>query len=141
MIKETVKAKAIAQIKRSIPLDQIAEELSLPVMLLEDWAKLEGKDLVAMEANLHAVETILNRQEVVEQDTVEILKTKLEEAALEVTKDIPMAMGDVVYAKSLQLCADTISKLYVHIVNKGIPADTGIMNLNGDSAFAQLQRD
>lgn len=142
MITEPIKAKAIALIKHQTSLDEIAEQLELPIMLVREWAKLEGKDLVALEANIHAVENVL-QGEVLEQDKIQLLKDKLEDAAIEVTKDINMALGDPLYAKSLQLCADTIAKLYVSIVKKDTPSDNpnNIFSPTGLTAFQAVMRD
>lgn len=123
MFTEAIKAKAIAKIKHQVPIEDIAEELELPTTLIEQWAKLEGKDLVALESNLHAIENVTN-QETLDPTTIDRLKDKLEKAAEEITDDIGMALGDPVYAKSLQLCADTVSKLYITLVQKSNPSDT-----------------
>lgn len=143
MISEPTKARALALMKHQVPLEEISEELELPLMLVRDWHKqMSGKDLVALEANIHAVEHVL-QGEVLEKDKIEILKDKLEDAAIEVTKDISMAMGDPMYAKSLQLCADTIAKLYVSIVKKDTPTEgsNNIFNPNGLTAFQSVMRD
>lgn len=143
MISDTIKAKAITQIRRQVPLDEIANELCLPLMLIKDWqSNLDVKDLVIVEANVAAIEDVL-KGEVVEPDKISILKDKLEDAAIEVTKEVSIALGDPMYAKSLQLCADTIAKLYVSIVKKDTPAENpnNIFSPTGLTAFQTAMRD
>lgn len=141
MITDSQKAQAMAQIRRQVPLEQIATELMIPPALIKEWAKTSGHDLIAVEANLHAVEHILTEGGVVESNT-DRLKVKLEEAALELVKELPMSHGDPMYAKSIQLCADTINKLYTTFFKTNEPAENpDNFNPSAITAFASLMKD
>lgn len=141
MITDATKAKAIAAILRQVPHEDIAEELEIPVVLVREWANLQGKNLVTMEANLLAADRVL-KGEVLEANQVDILKQKLEQAAIDVTNEVPAAIGDPMYAKSLQLCADTITKLYQVIVCRGdVNPNNMPLSGNGISAFQSIMRD
>jgi hypothetical protein len=146
MITETVKSTAIAKIKCQVPYPEIAEELDIPELLVKEWAdKLEGNDLVHMQANIHALER-MSRQTLIEPSSnmEELLKTKIEEVAVNIVNEVDMvvATADPIRAKTLQLCADTITKLYTTIVTKVIAAP-GVEKPNGSeiSVFKNIMRD
>lgn len=144
MISEAEKSRAIALLKRRVAEDEIAEELDLPIMLIKDWKKELGfNDLVAVEANIHAVDTIMNDGGELVDDLEDRLKITLEETALDLAKAAvgPAISGDVMHAKAIQLCSDAVSKLYSTLVLKGnstVKIDPG---QTGGSAFAQLMKD
>lgn len=137
MIDSGVKAKAIAKLKHGVPPEAISHEMEIPLLLVREWAKLEGNDLIALQSNLYAVGNVLNG-EVMDPTLLDQLRTKLEKAAISVVDEIPMSLGDPIYAKSVSLCADTIAKLYMTFLSKtgdGLPEDTST------TLFESLMRD
>lgn len=120
LIDDKIKSKAIAMLHKRTPVTQIAEELEISTVLVEEWAKkLDLNDLVAVQANINAVEQ-LTKGELVELESDE-LKKALEQSALDIAKMAPSPCdyGDIAQAKSINLCADAVSKLYQTIVLKG----------------------
>lgn len=127
MYNERLKASAIARIKSRIPLEEISEDLDIPYTIVKEWAEnLGGKDLIGLEANIHAATKLANQEIMPLGDTEneEALKTKLFEVAIEIAEETSgvVAMGDPITAKALQLCADTVTKLYsTFIIKKDSP--------------------
>lgn len=148
MITEQTKAKAKARLKQCISVEEVAEELNLPVKLVEEWAtKLNGADLVAQEATLLAVEKLQAKADagVIEPLNTELLRKTIEDTALDLTKAmaIPAINGDMVHAKAIQLMADALVKMYQIIVMKG-----GVIDGGGDAPsnkslelFGDMMRD
>lgn len=122
MIDDNTKALALAKLKMSTPIESVAEELNLPVMLVKEWhSKLDLKDLTHLHAGNDAVVRVLNA-ELLPETSIK-LRNALEEAALEVAMRVKDAAlyPDLVYATSLDKCASAIAKLYSSIVNN-LPA-------------------
>lgn len=149
MITEQVKAKAKAQIKRNIPIEDIAKELDLPLALINEWAsKLDPNDLVQQEANVSAIQTITERSEkgeLVDMDS-EVLRTTMEKTALDLTNSmaIPALNGDMAHAKSIELLANALSKMYHTVVLKGGVIDVNPNDTPSNKAlemFASLMKD
>lgn len=115
---DSMKARAIALIKNNVPFDEIATECEVPEALVREWSKQQSNDLVAVEATLIATERVLNG-EVLDPTRLDKLKDVLEEAAIEITKEISAGLGDPMYAKSVELCASTVAKLYSTIIMQG----------------------
>lgn len=148
MITEQIKAKAKARLKQCIPIEEVAQELNLPVRLIEEWAsKLNSNDLVAQEATLLAVEKLQAKVDsgIIEPLNTELLRKTIEDTALDLTKAmaIPAINGDMVHAKAIQLMADALVKMYQIIVMKG-----GVIEGNGDKPsskslelFGDMMRD
>lgn len=119
MIDAKKKALAIARIKALEELEVISEEMMIPLLLLREWeANLSDSDLTTVQSNVLAVGRVL-QGEVVE-GSEGILKQRLEEAAVEIAIRVHSAAssGDIVYASSLDKCANAISKLYATMVAK-----------------------
>ena len=133
MITEKTKAVAVAKLRQRVPAQVIADEMELPLKLIEDWqGDLSPNDTVRAEANLIAVQQISQRVstgELVEEANEAVLKNVLEETAIDIAKQssIPGISGDMVHAKAIQLCADAVVKLYQTIILKGGngPQDSG----------------
>lgn len=123
MIDAKLKNQAIAQLKHKVPPELVAEALDIPPALVKEWAKgMSDTDLVAMEANAQAIERIARGEVVgVDDDT---LRRAIEDAALAVVKEAPSFAkhGDVIGAKAIQLLLDGLSKTYLSVVLKGVPA-------------------
>lgn len=145
MITEKTKANAIALLKLGDTPEQVSESLELPLMLVREWfADISPKDLTKLEANANALTRVVEGQILNSSETnAELLKVKIEETALEIVDQVSKAVpfGDVVQARSLQLLADTCSKLYNTVINKGqlvTPANPAQQAL---SMFEQMSRD
>ena len=143
MISNQLKAQAIARIRHNVPLEDIAHELDIPLMLIKEWSStLNVKDLVAIESNVYAVQTLLDKDPSAENEAR--LKSKLEEVAFDIAEETSKAVGygDPVLSKSLQLCADTVSKLYtVFIAKNNGPAPLEQPSSTGLSLFQNMLRD
>lgn len=142
MITEETKAKAIAKIKHRVPPQEIADEFDIPLKLINEWTTKFGiTDLVAVESNIHAVETIITSGELVPENE-DKLKTVLEETAIDIAKNaaIPSLNGDMAHAKAVQLCADAVMKLYNTIIMKGGTGEPTTPNVN-NSTFGRLMKD
>ena len=119
MITEKQKSLAIAKMKSQTPLEVISEDMEIPLGLLKEWyKKLNPHDLVAVEANIIAVDRALNGEIVGLPD--ETLKELLEVAAGDIAKQVGTAAisGDPIYAKTLELCSKAVSNLYQTIILK-----------------------
>lgn len=119
MIDAKKKASAIARIKALEELETIAEDMNIPIMLLQDWeASLSDDDLTTVQANTLAVAKVLSGELV--EGNEKILKQRLEEAATEIAIRVhgAAAHGDIVYATSLDKCANAIAKLYATMIAK-----------------------
>lgn len=143
MIPEKVKAQAIAKLRHRIPPEIVAEELEIPVKLIKEWSSnLDPKDLIAIQANIHAVDEVLNGELVgVNEDK---LKETLELTAIDIAKQAatPAMNADMVHAKAIQLCADAVSKLYQTLIMKGGTGEPTNKNNNGHlSTFQRLMKD
>ena len=142
MIPDKIKAQAIAKIRHRVPVEQIAEELNVPVKLVKEWGNnLDPKDLIAIQSNIHAVDEVLNGELIgLNEDK---LRETLELAAIDIAKhaSTPALNADVVHAKALQLCADAISKLYQTLIMKGGTGEP-VKNTSGNfSTFQRLMKD
>lgn len=145
MITDKIKAQALAQIKHQIPAEQIAEKLNIPIMLVKEWGgKLTPDDMTALESNIYALESIVNGKVEILDNNEEILKAKLEEAAIELAKQThtACAFGDMVHAKSVQLCADAVAKLYTTIILKNSSGNAMLdKSTTGNTLFNALMKD
>lgn len=150
MITERTKAIVKARVRQNISAEDIAEELDLPLKLVEEWAgKVDQKDMLVQESVAMAVDKI--HQKALKGEVMpmmeEVLKNTLEETAIDLTKSmaIPALQGDIVHAKAIQLLADALVKMYQVIVLKG---GNGTPNTNGNlpnseviDSFAEMMRD
>ena len=144
MISDKLKAQAIAQLRSGYDAEDVAEDLEIPRSLVEEWRdKLDGNNLVALEAAAIAVQRVENGEIVgVNEDT---LKNALEETAIGLAKQaaIPGSWGDMAQAKSVQLCADAVAKLYTTLILKN-NSTVSIPNPNegqGLNAFTSKMKD
>lgn len=146
MITERTKANAIALLRLGDSPTKVSEDLELPYMLVKEWYEALGlTDLTRLEANTNALtrfaaSEILNSSD----QNVEILRNKIEETAIDIITEVRRThmMGDIVYAKSLNLMADTCSKLYTSVVNRGKGAvDPNVALLTDVTLFDQLSKD
>lgn len=138
MISESTKAKAISMLKQHATIEQVASEFDIPNALIKEWANLEGMNLIAAEANAYAVGQVL-KGDVLDETKIDKLREKLHDAALLIVDDIRIATGDPMYAKSLQLCAQTVGILYTSLCQSALDASKN--NPETDSLFSQLMRD
>lgn len=144
MITKEIKMTALAKLKCQVPPEEIAEELDIPLPLIKEWANtIEGNDLIQLHANVHAVTKLANG-EITRSNNEEFLRLKIEEVAIDIVEQVQLVTtgGDVVRAKALQLCADTVTKLYNSLINNITNAD-GSLKPNGQeiSAFKSLMKD
>lgn len=147
MITKELKSTAIAQLKCRVSPDQVALNLDVPLPLVREWFDtISEDDLTGLKANVHAVQSLANGTDVIgnSAQNEELLKTKIEQIAGEIVDQVGLTVttGDVVRAKTLQLCADTVTKLYSTIVNKD-KAPQGDVRPNGQtiSAFKSIMKD
>lgn len=144
MITEQLKAQAIAKLRHAVPIEDIASALNIPVKLVKEWkGKLDPKDLVAIEANIYAAEKLAYGEIVTEDDNEKILKETLELTAIDIAKEVNngFSLQDPMAAKSVQLCADAISKLYNTFILKN-GSGTPMNNIPQEaSTFQRLMRD
>lgn len=146
MITEKTKANAISLLKLGDTPEQVSSELELPLMLVREWHEaISSKDLTKMQANANALTRVVNGELLpTSAENAEMLKLKIEETALEIVEQVSKAVpfGDVIQAKALNLLADTCSKLYNTVINKGqiqtTPMTPGQQAL---SMFEQMSRD
>lgn len=148
MITEKTKAIAKARLRQCISAEEIAEELEIPLKLVEEWASnISSKDMVMQEATLLAVDKINNKIHLGEVMplTLDILKDILEETAIDITKAmaLPALSGDMVHAKAIQLMADAIVKLYQVLILKSDTATgkSGSPNSTALDTFAEMMKD
>ena len=144
MIPEKTKARAIARITMGEDLEEISTDMMLPYKLVKDWSdNLSEKNLAKMQATSVAIQqvhtgVILSKSE----SRVNDLKDKIEQLAIDIVVEASkeVTTGDIIKVKALHLIADTCSKLYLTVINKG---NAGQPN-PGDKAasmFEQLSRD
>lgn len=149
MITEKVKATAIAKLKHKIPPETIAAQLDIPVKLVKDWAgSLNGNDMMAIESNIHAVQVLTDKNAVANGEIVplneDVLRETLELTAIDLAKaaTMPGTSADIVHAKSIQACADAITKLYQTFILKGATGEPSKPNDGqGQTLFQQLMKD
>lgn len=126
MITPKVKAQALAQLRRNVSIEDVAEELDVPEKLVKEWAGSIGlNDLVVMDANMHALSQVIEGKVMNEVSDDMILKF-LKDAGFEIAKETFRSCnnGDPIHAKSLQLYADVLQKLYATFILKGGSART-----------------
>lgn len=148
MITEDIKAQCIAKLARGFSPEDISEEMGVPTKLLKEWkSTLAPNQMISLHANLHAAaEMAAGNIEILEPNKKEqLLKDKLETVAVEIIEQTSLAVstGDIVRAKTLQLCADVTTKLYATFITKGqgIPQGGGYNPGQGGSAFQRLMKD
>ena len=143
MITDKLKANAIALLKLGDSVRQVSEELEIPYMLVKEWADaLDVRDLTALQANAHALATVMNKQTIIgpSEQNKEALKAKIEKVALDIVDQVELIVhiGDPIQSKALQLLADTCTKLYLNIANGG---STAAPQNPTSTIFEQLSRD
>mgnify|MGYP007104190841 CR=1 FL=1 len=123
MITDKTKANAISLLKLGDTPEKVSADLELPLMLVREWCEDIGvNDLTGLQANVHALDRVVNGEILPStNENTELLRLKIEKTALEIVDHVSKAVpyGDVVQAKSLNLLADTCSKLYNTVINKG----------------------
>jgi hypothetical protein len=145
MITTKIKANAIALLKLGNTVQEVSEELDIPYMLVKEWeSALDIRDLTSLQANANAL-TMLVEGEVMNssEDNINLLKTKIEEAALKIVDAVSKEVKypDMIQAKALNLLADTCSKLYNTVINKGqvgFAPSSGVATL---TMFEQMSKD
>lgn len=146
MITEKTKANAISLLKLGDTPEQVAEALELPLMLLREWKEtISPKDLTSLQANTNALTKVVNGEVLTSSaENAEILRIKIEETAIKIVDQVSMAVpfADVVQARALQLLADTCSKLYSTVINKGqLPTTPQSPGMQALTMFEQMSRD
>lgn len=123
MITDKTKANAISLLKLGDTPEKVSRDLELPLMLVREWHEsIGGNDLTSLNANVNAISRVIEGELIPStNENVEMLRLKIEQTALEIVDHVSKAVpyGDVVQAKSLNLLADTCSKLYNTVINKG----------------------
>lgn len=112
---EKIKAIALAKLKTGSTVEDLAIEYDISKSIIKDW-----KDSLSID-EVYKVETgailvqkateIVNKSANTNIDSDE-LKNKLMLLANMISKDMPSSLTDPVLAKSLNISADTIAKLY-----------------------------
>lgn len=143
MVSEMEKASAISRLQLGDTPLAISADLGLPTKLVEEWKEnLSPTDLIKLEANTNALARVVTPTAIANtsQDNIERLRTKIEEAAIEIIDQVSLTAfcPDPIRAKSLQLLANTCSSLYTTLVNGGVAPQSGDTNI---SLFQQLSRD
>ncbi len=122
MITEATKNKAIFRLRDRETAEDIAKDMELPLPLVKEWeSNLDAKDLTRLQSNVHAIETFSKGDILLPSSgQEEILRLKIEEVAIEIVDQVNLTVStpDIMRAKTLQLCADTITKLYDSLINK-----------------------
>ncbi len=142
MITAQTKSQALARIRHNIPLEDIALEFDIPYKLVKEWAdKIEGRDMIALESNVYAVEKL--RFSSAEEVDPLVLQSKLENAAVELADQAYKSAGtaDLVHAKSIESLAKAVTSLYTTIVLKNNSVVLNSINEASESFFSQLLKD
>lgn len=129
MISEQTKASAIAMLHRQVDSKLIADDLDIPEALVKEWQrKLTPDDIIAVRSHVQILQATTTGELVpLDEDR---LKVELEKAALEIARKSYANAGysDVVVAKSLQLLAEGVSKIYATFILKGSPGGNNSNN-------------
>lgn len=145
MITEKTKANAIALLKLGDTPEQVSDELELPLMLVREWNdSIDGKDLTMLKANTNALTKMASSELIANSDgNIEILRVKIEETAISIMDKVGQTVHfpDVIQAKALHLLADTCSKLYNTVINKGQAPAQQSPGMQALTMFDQLSRD
>lgn len=115
MITKELKAKAIAQLKHLVPIEDIAEQLELPVNLIREWKdSLSTQDLTKIESVLQVVGDINNGELLDMQITIEQIDEVMKQAALDLSGLIVSAANynDPQQALAVDVCSNALTKLY-----------------------------
>lgn len=120
MITKEKKAQAIARLKMLDEPAVIAEEMGIPLPLLIEWENnLDPNDIMAMQSHTTALAKVLTGEVV--EGSEKILLQRLNEAAVEIATQAHRCAGggDIMIAKSIDLCANAVAKLYEVFISKG----------------------
>jgi len=142
MITPETKHLAIARLKMAVPIKEISEDLGVPIPLIKEWEKgMDSKDLVQLNANVHAVNYLAKNILIAStENNTKLLQAKLEECAIQLSGEVlNIDQGDIVTARTLQLLADTVSKLYLTFISK--PSANKVEEINDMTMFESLRRD
>ena len=151
MITKELKAMAMGQIKMHVPLNEIAVNLDIPLPLIQEWytqykgtGRSEG-DLTQVAANIYALNKLSNSEVIASsENTTQILQVKCETVALDIVDQISLCIvtDDLVRARTLQICADAVTKLYNSMISKSVAPD-GSMKPSTKSVtiFQQMMSD
>lgn len=142
MISDREKAMAITRLQFGDDPLTISADLGIPTKLVEEWKEnLSLSDLTKIEANATALSRVItpSNQTIVENN-IEVLKTKIEETAIEIVEQVSLTVccPDPLRAKGLQILANTCASLYTTLINKDAMSQTGDTNI---TLFQQLSKD
>lgn len=115
MITKELKAKAIAQLKHLVPIEEIAEQLELPVNLIREWKdSLSTQDLTKIESVIQVVGDISKGELLDKEITVEQIDEVMKQAALDLSGLIINAANynDPQQALAVDVCSNALTKLY-----------------------------
>lgn len=143
MITRDIKNTAISLLTMGNPVDTVADELDLPEALVNEWAgSLKDKDVQMIKATNNAINVLGRDIEDPEaqprirrslEDVAELLIIKLNDAVL---------ANDLVLARTINICADSVSKLHSCFVAKASPDSQGkLADINNVTTFQNLLRD
>lgn len=122
MINASTKNVALARIKLGHDIQEIADELVLPYMVVKEWSdNMDTNGLVAIAARTSAVADFMSDDNL-SPDLEDMLKRKLQKVAIDLTDEASKCVGsgDIVYATSLEKCANAVVKLYDAFVLRGV---------------------
>lgn len=147
MISQDVKITAIARLKCNIPVEDVANEFNIPERLVQEWKESLPEDaLTKIEANTYAISKVASGEILMEPERAEeILRAKITETAIDIVSEVSSTAyaSDIVKAKTLQICANTIAMLHTSLLakvatsgnNDILPSDRGL------DIFKSLMRD
>lgn len=144
MITPRDKAQAIGMLKGGMSIEDVANELDLPINLVNEWHKSEGITVVE---TIQATTTAIARLqgEVIDDTASERIKAGLERVAEQITEEMYYAINenDIQKARVLKLCSESTLKLYVAFVAPQMASASPLTQLSntGLSTFQQLMKD
>ena len=141
MITDKVKATVEAKLQMGEPPADIAEELDLPVMLVEKWFEAMPKDkLVQLKANTLALTNAIEGAVQNSEENRKLLEAKIEEVALVLVNEVPSTAyrTDFVKAQTLKSLSQVLVNAHTLLNKDGKSASEGTAT---KILFEQFKRD
>lgn len=140
-----LKAAALARLKAGVPAEEVAEDMALPLTLINEWNDtITTRDIsLAMARTVNTnelVETVTNRAEQLNMSLEEVqvnIVTAANKIATEVVT-VPLISFDLERARTLQLLSNSLSGLYNALFNK--PTSINILNANPGQSGAPMSQ-
>lgn len=147
MITEQIKAVAKAKLRQNYHAEDIAEELGLPLKLIEEWASgLDPHDLQIQQNSIETVKRITSPANKNKYETNdEAIKDLIEETTLHILKTMPSiaATGDAISAAAVEKLSKSIVELYKTFVLKDgmLPSQGSLPSSDVIDVFSELIKD